>query len=143
MKSTETFKQTILDYLMKRIEQDELFAQTYLKPNKNIDDCITYILNAVKESGCNGFTDEEIYSMAVHYYDEDNIDVGKPIDATVIVNHKVELTEEEIEIEKTKARNKVFEDTVNKMKKPTSLSRPNALQVKSEEKKAIPQQSLF
>ncbi|MBP9481471.1 MAG: hypothetical protein KBF15_08460, partial [Parabacteroides sp.] len=40
----------------------------YSKPEKNIDDCVTYILNEVKKSGCNGFADDEIYSMAVHYY---------------------------------------------------------------------------
>ncbi|PDP68570.1 hypothetical protein CLI70_05350 [Prevotella intermedia] len=30
-----------------------------------------------------------------HYYDEDNIEVGKPINCQVAVNHVVELTEEE------------------------------------------------
>ena len=33
--------------------------------------------------------------MAVHYYDEDNIEVGKVIFCQVAVNHIVELTEEE------------------------------------------------
>ena len=28
-------------------------------------------------SGCKGFADEEIYSMAVHYYDEDDIEEDK------------------------------------------------------------------
>ena len=37
----------------------------------------------------------EIYSMAVHYYDEDEIKVGKAITCRVAVNHIVELTEEE------------------------------------------------
>lgn len=34
-------------------------------------------------------------AMAVHYYDEDNIEIGKPINCRVAVNHVVELTEEE------------------------------------------------
>lgn len=46
-------------------------------------------------SGCSGFSDDEIYSMAVHYYDEDNIEVGKPNSCKVVVNHTIELTEEE------------------------------------------------
>ena len=33
--------------------------------------------------------------MAVHYYDEDDIEVGKAISCQVVVNHIVELTEEE------------------------------------------------
>ena len=30
-----------------------------------------------------------------HYFDEDNIDIGHPINCHVCVNHTVELTEEE------------------------------------------------
>ena len=56
---------------------------------------MTYILNWVQKSGCNGFSDGEIYSQAVHYYDEDDIEVGKPLQCQVVVNHAVELTEEE------------------------------------------------
>ena len=66
-----------------------------MKPNKNIEECITYILNEVQKSGCNGFDDDEIFSMAVHYYDEDDIEVGKAVSCQVAVNHVVELTEEE------------------------------------------------
>jgi uncharacterized protein YcbK (DUF882 family) len=49
----------------------------------------------VQKSGCNGFTDGEIYGQAVHYYDENEIEVGKPIQCQVAVNHIVELTAEE------------------------------------------------
>ena len=51
-----------------RALNDELFAVSFRKPNKSIDDFIIYILNTVQKSGCNGFTDDEVYSMAVHYY---------------------------------------------------------------------------
>ena len=68
MKGTEQFKKTIKAYSDDRAKTDALFATTYAKPNKNIDDCITFILNQVKNSGCNGFADHEIYSLAVHYY---------------------------------------------------------------------------
>ena len=95
MKSTEHFKRTIQAYLQQRASEDRLFAESYRKEGKNIDDCITYILNEVQRSGCNGFTDGEIYSMAVHYYDEDDVEVGNPVSCQVSVNHIVELTEEE------------------------------------------------
>ena len=95
MKTTDHFKRTIQAYLEQRAVVDELFAVTYEKADKNMEDCITYILNEVQRSGCNGFTDGEVYSMAVHYYDEDKIEVGKPIDCQVVVNHVVKLTEEE------------------------------------------------
>ena len=95
MKGTEHFTRTIAEYLNQRAMADPLFAPNLQKPNKNIEECITYILNKVQKSGCNGFDDDEIYSMAVHYYDEDNIEIGKPINCRVAVNHVVELTEEE------------------------------------------------
>lgn len=68
MKSTAYFTRTILTYLEKRAETDALFAIAFAKPDKNIDDCCTYILNEIQKSGCNGFADEEVYGMAVHYY---------------------------------------------------------------------------
>jgi len=95
MKGTEHFTRTIAEYLNQRAATDPLFAPNLMKPHKNIEECVTYILNEVQKSGCNGFDDDEIYSMAVHYYDEDNIEIGKPINCQVAVNHMVELTEEE------------------------------------------------
>lgn len=95
MKASNHLKNTIKAYLDKRAENDVLFSLQYSKPEKNIDDCVTYILNTVQKSGCNGFADDEIYSMAGHYYDEDNIDIGNPVNCQVVVNHVVELTEEE------------------------------------------------
>ena len=95
MKGTEHFKRTIQMYLEQRAAEDALFAKNYRNPAKNIDDCVTYILNYVQKSGCNGFTDGEIYGQAVHYYDENEIEVGEPIQCKVAVNHVVELTAEE------------------------------------------------
>lgn len=95
MQVSVSFKNSIQSYLEQRAEYDELFARSYRNPLKNIEDCITYILNYVQKSGCNGFDDDEIFGQAVHYYDEADIEVGEPIDCKVVVNHHVELTEEE------------------------------------------------
>lgn len=95
MKGTDHFKKTILMYLEQRAEEDQLFAKSFSNPAKNIDDCVTYILNYVKNSGCNGFTDGEIFGQAIHYFEENEIEVGKPMDCQVVVNHVVELTAEE------------------------------------------------
>lgn len=95
MQVSVSFKNSIQSYLEQRAEYDELFARSYRNPLKNIEDCITYILNYVQKSGCNGFDDEEIFGQAIHYFDEADIEIGKPIDCKVVVNHHVELTEEE------------------------------------------------
>lgn len=115
-KATDYFKATIQNYLEQRARGDELFAPIYAKPNKNIDDCITYILNYVQQSGINGFTDDEIYCLALHYYDEDSIEVGKPINCNVVVNHTIVLTDEEKAQARQKAIQKVQDEAYAKMK---------------------------
>ena len=92
MSGTEQFTRTIAEYLNQRAATDPLFAPNLAKPHKNIEDCITYIL---QQSGCNGFEDDEIYSMAIHYYDEDDLEVGSRVACNVVVNHTIVLTEEE------------------------------------------------
>ena len=120
MKATEHFKQTIKAYLDERAKNDELFAMSYAKENKNMDDCVTFILNQVKRSKCMGLTDEEVYSLAVHFFDEDDIEIGNSIACNVIVNHTVELTEEE----KAKARQEALKEyqaeQLRKMQKRTN-----------------------
>jgi len=105
-KGTEEFKNTILNYVCNKADHDPLFAAKYGDSKKNIDDCVTYILNYVQKSGNNGFTDDEIFGQAVHYYDEENINVGKSVNATVVVNHAIILTEEE----QKQAREKAIEN---------------------------------
>lgn len=114
---------------------DELFAKSYAKPNKSIDECITYILNEVQRSGCNGFEDNEIFGMAVHYYDEDNLDVGKKINCNVVVNHTVELTEKEKQEIREKARNAFYEEQLAKQRE--------SLKPKKKVKESVSGPSLF
>lgn len=137
MKGTDQFKNTIKAYLDERAKTDALFAETYAKPGKNIDDCVTFILNQVKNSGCNGFADDEIYSLAVHYYDEDTIDVGNPINCQVAVNHQVVLTEEEKAEARKEAIIRFREEEIRKMHERKSKPKPASPQ--SDE----PQPSLF
>lgn len=133
MKASNQFIRTILTYLELRAESDRLFAESFAKENKNIDDCVTYILNEVQKSGCMGFADDEIYSMAVHYYDEDDIEIGKPINGKIVVNHVVQLTEEEKEQAKQdaiqKAMNEASKTMLRVKKRPTSNKQESTKQL--------------
>ena len=134
MKGTDHFKRTIQMYLEQRAAEDALFAKNYRNPAKNMDDCVTYILNYVQKSGCNGFSDGEIYGQAVHYYDENEIEVGNPLQCHVAVNHVVELTAEE----KAEARQKAIRQYQDEeMRKLQNRNRPAA------KKETIVQPSLF
>ena len=119
MKGTQAFQDTIKTYLENMAENDPLFAVKYANPSKSLEDCVTYILNQVQKSGCNGFADAEIFGMAVHFYEENEIEVGKPINCNVVVNHTVELTEEEKEQARQDAINRLRDEEMAKMRRPS------------------------
>lgn len=136
MKGTEHFKDVIQNYLETRASYDELFAENFRKESKNIDECITYILTEVQRMECAGLSDDEVYSLAVHYYDEDNIEVGKSINCQVVVNHTIELTEEE----KAEARKKAIERYQAEEYRKLAAKKPKA---EKQEEQQIAQPSLF
>lgn len=79
MGKKQSYKQVIQSYLEERAKSDSLFAVSYAKPNKKIDECCNYIIGEARKRGgdvvC--MTNEEVFGLAVHYYDEDNIKVEK------------------------------------------------------------------
>ena len=113
-------------YLEQRAEEDTLFAKKYRNPAKNIDECVTHILNYVQKSGCSGFTDGEIFGQAIHYYEENEIEVGKPMNCQVGVNHVVELTEEEKAEARQNAARRYQEEELRKLQ---NRNRPPARKV--------------
>ena len=112
-KGTQAFNDTIREYLEGMAENDALFAVKFANPTTSMEDCVTYIINQVQKSGCNGFADDEIFGMAVHYWEENEIEVGKPLtNCQVVVNHTVELTEEEKEQARQDAINKLRDEVI-------------------------------
>lgn len=117
-RGTQAFSDTIKAYLEKRAENDAMFAIRFANPSKSMEDCVNYIINQVQKSGCNGFADDEIFGMAMHYWDEDEIEVGNPANCKVVVNHVVELTEEEKEQARQDAIAKLRDEEMAKMRRP-------------------------
>ena len=77
--SSSNFETTIQTYLDNRAKSDSLFSENYKKANKSIKECCNYIYSQARKlaNGSNsvGIDDATVYSWAVHYYDEDNIEV--------------------------------------------------------------------
>lgn len=117
MKSTESFKKTIEAKLQDMAAADPLFAVSLQKEKKSIDGCVAYILTTVQKSGCNGFTDDEIFGMAAHYYDEDDIKPGTAPNCQVVVNHVIELSDQEKKDAKEEAIRKVIADEEARMRR--------------------------
>lgn len=47
----KTFKEAIKSYLDERARTDELFAKSYAKENKNLDECCSYIMGEARKRG--------------------------------------------------------------------------------------------
>lgn len=76
------FETAIKQFLDNLACEDAAFAETYKKPNKSISECCKYICQEVeknrKGAKCVACSDEEVFGLAIHYYDEDNIVVEGP-----------------------------------------------------------------
>lgn len=96
MKSSENFIEAIRHYLNSRAESDNLFAIRYADPSKSVEECCQYILNEVKRQRVSVMTNDEVYSLATHYFDGDvsEKEIGKPINCKVVIS-KDQLTEED------------------------------------------------
>jgi hypothetical protein len=100
MAKNDSFKQAIKAYLDKRAEEDSLFAPKYANEKKSIDECCSYIMGEARKRGnAIAISDEEVYGMAAHYYDEDDIKINRlPAGEKASVSSPakpVELTEED------------------------------------------------
>lgn len=119
----DNFKRVIKAYLDDYASKDALFAKTYgNKPNKSIDDCAAYIINEVKNSGLTCFPDDEIYKMAIHYYDEDDLKGGKLPDLKIVSSKYIPPTQSELEKEKAAALEKVKEN-IEKRRNPEKFAK--------------------
>ncbi len=138
MKGTDHFKEIIKNYLDSRAQRDELFRAKYESVNRPIEDIVTYILTEVKKSGVCGWSDEEVYSLAVTAAEETELEIGKPMTCGVVVNRHIELTEEEKAEQKALALKRFQDEELRKLQ--NRNAKPKA--VKPQENKQ-PELSLF
>lgn len=121
MKGTQEFEAVIKTYLDRRASEDALFAQSYAKEGKSIKDCCAYIIDQVHQLGVSGMADDEVYSLAVHYYDEDGLAKPASHNCNVIVNRHIELTEadkEEARRKATLAYEREYKDMLRRQAEP-------------------------
>lgn len=138
MKTSKAFKDTIKAYLDKRATEDELFAVTYQKENKNLDECCNYVVQCAKEGKCEGYDPNEVFGWAVHYYDEDDIKNIKPISCRVVVNHSVELSEED----KAEAKQKAMDLAIAEAKEEAKEALVGTVELTEEDLKDVKQKAI-
>lgn len=105
------FQQAIKDHLEKMAAQDEAFAEKYAakcqEEQDSIANCCKYITNQVQKNYKQGnsavLTNDEVFGMAMHYYDENIAPPTVASNCTVIMS-KAELTPEDEEAIRREAR---------------------------------------
>ena len=134
MSKQNPLKEAIQSYLEERAKADELFAVAYKKKNKSIDECCTYIMGEAKKRGnavC--MSDDEVFGLAVHYYDEDNIKINKllaSVKASASPETKpVKLTEEDERRAREEAIKRLAEEQYVLLKKKPSRSKKEVTEV--------------
>lgn len=145
MKSSENFIEAIRQYLDSRAESDSLFAIQYADPSKSVEECCQFILNEVKRQGVAVMTNDEVFSLATHYFDGDCTDeeIGNPINCKVVIS-KDQLTEEDKAELKEQAMAQYREEQLREIRRqsaPKAQSKPTTAPKAGEEINVQP--SLF
>lgn len=136
MSKQNPLKEAIHSYLDERAKVDELFAIAYKKKDKSIDECCTYIMGEAKKRGnavC--MSDEEVFGLAVHYYDEDDIKVNKlPSNvrasaSTTTPAKPVKLTEEDEKKAREEAIKRLTEEQHALLRKKPTRAKKEVIEV--------------
>ena len=131
------FELAIKQHLDQRAATDALFAQAYAKPKKSIEECCQFIYGEVSKkdrggANCLALSDDEVFGLAVHYYDEDNIKVEKVHGVGASHNQKqlpdYEPTEADKETARRRAMQKLVDQEMERMK-----AKPKAKKVEVEQ----------
>lgn len=106
----EQFQQIIKSYLDKRAASDALFAESYSNKDKSIDQCCAYIMSEASKrregSNCVAISDSEVFGMAVHYYDEKDIEFEE-VSGYVAVAPPTTQAKEAQPVDKPEAKKKI------------------------------------
>lgn len=72
------------EYLLKRSLEDPSVERSIQKENKTLAECWSYVLGEISQKiyrkgnlGIAAGDDQELFDLAVHYYDEDEIEIKK------------------------------------------------------------------
>lgn len=147
-KTVDPLMKPVQEYLEKRAAEDPQFAEKFNNPKKSLKECCKYIYGEAKKraggSSCIYIAPEEVFGMAVHYYDEEDIKVtsaGYTGRATVAPK-PVELTAEQkakaeqAALEKYEAEQRAKIEAREKEKAKAEAAKRKAAREEAERRKA-------
>lgn len=108
------FIQTIESHLEQVAKEDSVFAQKYsqrkLQDKNCMIQCCSYIINEVRKSSRQAFCDDEIYGMAIHFFDENLTNDGKAPNVKVVVPAKDKRLPAETKVAKPARKSKAQDE---------------------------------
>lgn len=134
----ELFRKVIKSYLDEKAANDPAFAEKYGNKDKSIDECCKFIVKEVEKIAKGGYaacTDDYVYGLAVHYYDEADAKASGAPKCDILITMKDLSDEDRAEARKEALRrlkNQYAEDTARSMakrqkekkEKPAKATRP-------------------
>lgn len=100
-----------ISYLGQLLKTREDIKEQLSKPNKDLGECMNYLMSCARKNGkgqCAVLSDDEALSMAIHYYDEDDIEIEK-VNGTVSAS---QVQDEEHEQDKNEDIEKIVSERV-------------------------------
>lgn len=114
------FELAIKSHLDKIASEDPAFAEKYRTKceveKDSIQNCCNYIISEVKKLNRQAMTDDEVFGMAMHYFDEDIKFEDKAPQCKVVVSHS-NLSDEDKERIRRQAQEEIEKDAVEQAKK--------------------------
>lgn len=135
-----------ITYLGQLLKTREDIKVQLAKPNKDLGECMNYLMSCARKKvkgQCAVLSDDEALSMAVHYYDEDDIEIEK-VNGTVSAspvheqdkNEDIEkIVSERVEKEVARIKEEVSRSNQEDVEKIVSERVQNELERISEEEK--------
>lgn len=85
---SDAFQDAIKSYLDTFANENPYFAEKYANDQKTVTECCIYICSEVRKMNVNALTDDEVYYLARHYYEEIDITVDAALSSvSVVVSH--------------------------------------------------------
>ena len=102
-----------ISYLGQLLKTREDIKEQLAKPNKDLGECMNYLMSCARKTvkgQCAVMSDDDALSMAIHYYDEDDIEIEK-VNGTVSASP---VQDEEHEQDKNEDIEKMVSERVEK-----------------------------
>lgn len=116
MKSNNAAIAAMQQLLQERCLAEPAFAIKMANPSKSMEGAVNYLCNEIKKSGLCVVEESMVLGILSHYFDEENVDEGAPVNCNIVVS-KPELTEEDKTELREEAKKQFQEEELKRLRR--------------------------